>query len=283
MASALSISHFRPQSRVPVASMLAAKKAAAQMAEACARALGRIGAAPWRVTPDRIEEGLPFATASEITHVRLESELGSLTAYLWMDRQTASAIMEAALGGTGTETAFAMPERALSKIEQGVMRLATASVTQELVQALSRELGRPFSLFESDGRDELPEDASQLVSFRYIVNLFGYGGEIRISMARSELLQQIGSPAEAEAMAAGAAKQQLQSEIGRSELILTVSLGPEILSVEELSTLTPGKLLELASTASMPVTVWSSGVAAYQGTLARAGDRLAVCLTGALT
>lgn len=283
MASALSINHFRPQTRVPVASMLAAKKTAVQIAEACGRALGRIGQAPWRVTLDRIEEGLSLPAESEITHVRLESELGSLTVYLWLDRQAISAMMEAALGGTGTEAAFTMAERPLSKIEQGVMRLALASLTQELIQSLSRELARPFSLFESDGKAALPEDASQLVSFRYIVNLFDYGGEIRMAMSRSELLQQIGSPMEAESLAAGAAKQQLQLEIGRSELILTVSLGPEILSVEEISGLAPGKLLELASTASMPVTVWSSGVAAYQGTLARAGDRLAVCLTHALT
>lgn len=283
MPSALSINHFRPQSRVPIASMLAAKKLSARMAEACNKALGRIGQGPWRVNLDRIEEGLPLAPASEITPLRLESEQGSLTLYLWMDRQAISALMEAALGGTGTEAAFAMPERSLSKIEQGVMRLATASMTQELMQAMSRELARSYSLFESDAKSDLQDDPAQLVSFCYVVNLFDYGGEIRISMSRGELLQQIGSPAEAESLAAGAAKQQLQLEIGRSELVLTVSLGPEILSVEELSTLSPGKLLELTSTASMPVTVWSSGVAAYQGTLARAGDRLAVCLTNALT
>lgn len=283
MASALSISHFRPQPRVPVASMLAARKLAAQMAEACSRALARTGQAPWRVTLDRIEEGLPLAAASEITPMRLESELGSLTAYLWMDRQAASALMEAALGGTGTEAAFALSDRQLSRIETGVIRLATSSMTQELMHALGRELARPFSLFESDGRREPSDDASQLVTFHFVVNLFGYDGEIRIALTRSELLRQIGTRGEAESVAAGAAKQQLQLEIGRSELILTVSLGQETLSVEDISNLSPGRLLELASTASMPVTVWSSGIATYQGTLARAGDRLAVCLTTALT
>jgi flagellar motor switch protein FliM len=263
--------------------MLAARKLAAQMAEACSRALARTGQAPWRVTLDRIDEGLPLAAASEITPARLESELGSLTAYLWMDRQAASALMEAALGGTGTEAAFAMPDRQFSRIEADVMQLAATSMTQELMHALSRELARPFSLFESNGRPEPPEDASQLVSFHFIVNLFSYDGEIRIALTRNELLQQIGARGEAENMAAGAARQQLQLEIGRSELILTVSLGQETLSVEDISNLAPGRLLELASTASMPVTVWSSGVAAYQGTLARAGDRLAVCLTTALT
>lgn len=283
MASALSINHFKPQARIAIGSIPAAKKIALQLGEACGKALGRIGQGPWRITLDRIEEGLPLPPEREFTQVRLESELGSLAIYLWADRQAISAVMEAALGGTGMEAAFTMGERPLSRIEQGVMRLATASMAQDLTQALGKEMGRTMSLFEGEGRTELPEDISQLVSFRYIVNLFDYGGEIRVIMPRSELLQQIGTAAEAETLATDAAKQQMQLEIGRSELILTVSLGPETFSVEEISTLCPGKLLELTSTAAMPVTVWSSGVAAYQGTLARAGDRLAVCLTGALT
>ena len=253
-----------------------------QIGDACAKEFGRTSQAPWSVTLDHIEEQDAVTSDDEATPLCFTAETGCLTAYLWMERPVISAIMEAALGGMGTEAAFLMPERSMSKIEQGVIRLTLASMMQELALMLGREFAKPFTSCEAATKPAPTNSSGPLVFFRYVVNLFDYSGEMRISISRSELLEQLGSPAEADILAAGAAK-QLQVEIGKSELSLTVSLGPEVLSVEDIAALKPGKLLELASTASMPVTVWSSGVAAYQGTLARAGDRLAVCLTTALT
>lgn len=278
----LGVNHFKPKSQNPVASMPVAKKIATQLGSACNRALGRLCQAPWVVTLDYIEDEASLVAEVVLTTLRLESELGLMTIYVGIDKQAISALIEATLGGMGSESAFAMPDRSPSRIEKGVVQLILAGLAQELAQVLGQELGRPFNSLEIGHNANQPEHKPQLVSFHYSINLFDYSGELSLSVAREELLLQIGSLVASASFAANTAKAQLQREIGRSELTLTVSLGPETLSIEELSALAPGKMLELSSTASMPVTVWSSGVAAYQGTLARTGDRLAVCLTTAL-
>jgi flagellar motor switch protein FliM len=72
---------------------------------------------------------------------------------------------------------------------------------------------------------------------------------------------------------------QLQRQVGKSGVEFTVTLGPETLSVEDITALVPGKLISLSSTVCSPVTLWSGGVAAFEGKLARSGDRLAVSIT----
>ena len=74
-------------------------------------------------------------------------------------------------------------------------------------------------------------------------------------------------------------QKQLQNEVKKSDICLTVTLGTEILSLEEISGLRAGTLIELSSTVAGSVTVWSGSVAAFQGRLARNGDRLAVAIS----
>ena len=52
--------------------------------------------------------------------------------------------------------------------------------------------------------------------------------------------------------------------------------------MEDITTLLPGRMIKLSSTVSTPVTLWSGGIAAFEGSLARSGDRLAVTIAAAI-
>lgn len=283
MARPLSAVHFKSQPRVPVSAMAPAVKLASLMAESCCKGLSQFAVTSWRVALDRIEEtGFPPADAYART-VRFESAGGSLTIHLTLDRPAISALIEAMMGGNGSEAPFDMGERPLSKIESGILDVVCGTLAVEMAQALGRQFGRPFSHFESD-ETLSPADALEQASFHFLVNVFGHSGEIRLSMARSELAQQIKAAVpEGEGLQDVAARQQMQRQIGRSDVGLTVTLGSETLLVEDITNLRPGKMIELSSTVMTPVTLWSGGVAAFEGRLARNGDRFAVTITSAFT
>jgi flagellar motor switch protein FliM len=105
-----------------------------------------------------------------------------------------------------------------------------------------------------------------------------------MSMPLSELLIQLNRPdSSGDDRRDDSGREELQRQVGKSDVDLTVTLGTEILSVEDIVDLRPGRLIELTSTVSTPVVLWSGGVAAFEGRLARAGDRLAVSITASLT
>ena len=83
--------------------------------------------------------------------------------------------------------------------------------------------------------------------------------------------------------APAALRQHFQNEVGKSDMVLTVMLGPETFSLEDVAGFRPGQLLELSSTVAGEVTVWSEGVASFRGRLARSGERLAVALSAVNT
>jgi flagellar motor switch protein FliM len=157
-------------------------------------------------------------------------------------------------------------------------------MAEEVAQVLSSHFGRAFSHFLDDQKSPPPPPGEERISFRFIINVFGYSGEARLSMPRSELLHQMASgAAQGESVRDVEARQQLQRQVGKSDIELMVTLGPEKLSVEDIADLRPGRMIELSSTASGLVTIWSGGVAAFQGNLARSRDRLAVSITTVVT
>jgi flagellar motor switch protein FliM len=118
------------------------------------------------------------------------------------------------------------------------------------------------------------------VQFRYLINVFSHSGELRLTFSASELERQIKcAEARLSEQIDIVLQEQLQNEVKKSDICLTVTLGTEILSLEEISGLRPGRLIELSSTVAGSVTVWSGSVAACQGRLARNGDRLAVAIS----
>lgn len=188
------------------------------------------------------------------------------------------------MGGTGSEDAFNMNDRPLSKIETRLIAHFETALSREIAAALTIHLSHDVSMFEVQNQQEAATSSGELFQLRYLINVFSYSGEIRLTFSRSELEHQIKSAETKLAEHTNSVLQkQLQTEVSKSDIVLTVTLGTEILPLEEISRLRPGRLIELSSTVSSPVTVWSGSVAAFHGRLARNGDRLAVAISSALS
>lgn len=284
MSRPLDASHFKMLGRSPLAESPGAIKLAKQIETCCCKALEKLRHLPWQCALQGIGDDAEIVPGGGGRQVRLESEFGSLTAHLVFDPAAISAAVEAAMGGVGAEDAFDMTGRPLSKIEARLMAHLEASFAKEIAAAMTTVLSRNVSLFDGEEQQVFGSTSGGLAQFRYLVNAFNQSGEVRLTFARSELEQQLKS-AEAQLTlhADGALQKQLQSEVSKSDIALTVTLAPEILSLQDISGLKPGRLIELSSTAASPVTVWSGGVAAFQGRLARSGERLAVSISSVKT
>ena len=283
MARGLHASHFRPPARTSITALPRLHKLSTGLTEALTGALSGVRAAPWQVTADGVSEG-PLALGDhERTRLRFESSRGSLTALLLIDKPAISALIEAAMGGTGSEPAFTLSDRPLSRIETSVLRLATAALAKHVSGALSDFLMSSLSLFE-DGESPELDDSSGVAQFRFVLNVFGYSGEILLAFARDELERQMSSSGLERLQEAQAdQRQRLQQEVGKSEITMTVTLATQTLTLDTLASLQTGKLISLAATTNQPVTVWSGGVAAYEATLGRSGERYAITLVKAIT
>lgn len=283
MKHPLSASHFKARTRETVSTIPSAVKLSVLLAEACRRAFASFVSISWRVTPDRIEESDTVSADSSVRSIRFESASGSLTIDIVLDRPLISALLEAFMGGSGTEAPFDLGERPLSAIENGLLDLVCERLASEVAETMGSHFGRPFSHFrEHEARNQSPA-AKERTSFRLLVNVFGHSGEVLMSMESSALIHQIRSSDPAGGNAEDdVAHNRLQRQVGRSDVELTVTLGPETLSVEDITTLRPGRMITLSSTVSTPVTLWSGGIAAFEGSLARSGDRLAVTIAAAI-
>jgi flagellar motor switch protein FliM len=283
MTRLLSATHFKSPPRAPLSALPAALRLSSLLADSCNRSFTRLSSVSWRVAVDRIEETTAPFSDMFTRRVRLESTIGSLTIQIAMDRSLISAFMEAVTGGSGTEAPFDIGERPLSSIERATLGIACDALASDIGQSLSAHFARPFSYFHEDEPGDPPLTIQEMATFRLLVNVFGYSGELRLSMARNELTHQIeGASSGSEDVHAGVAHQELQRQVGRSDVEFIVTLGPQTLSVEHLTALRPGEMIALSSTVSTPVTLWSGGVAAFRGNLARSGDRLAVIITSAV-
>lgn len=282
VATPLDIRHFRTPPPPAPAPLNGAARLAARLGEACVAGLSAIRGAAWRVTAEAIAEACELPPEHEGALFRFESGRGSLTCLLLLDRPAISALLEVAMGGVGTESAHALDDRPLSRIERGVLQLAREALAEQLTQGLSDATATRFSLFGGRDAPEL-DPAGGLVQFRYVLNIFSYGGEISIAFSRPELERQLnGIAPDAEHPVELAGRGALQQEMGKSEVVLTAALAPETLAVEAIAGLRPGLHLALSATATAPVTLWSGGVAAYLARLGRSGDRFAVTITAAL-
>ncbi len=277
MRSPLAAGHFKPQPRISIAALPGAAKLGHTTAQACTRALSRLAGISWRVALDRIEETSAPASDGFTSAHTFASSQSDVAALIILDRPAISALIEALMGGAGTEEPFDTGDRPLSRIEDGLLTLACRSIAEEVAQALTAQFDRAFS---SAMATAAPQPGQDWASFRLLLNVFSHSGEIRLSLARGALLELLKSASpEAAGAAEEAARREVQRQVGKSGVELVVTLGPETLSVEDIARLKPGRMIELSSTVATPVRLWSGGVAAFEGKLARAGDKLAISIT----
>jgi flagellar motor switch protein FliM len=249
-----------------------------KLAEASESALADISSAPWRILADHIGEEAMTASEGFGSWVRFESSAGSMTVNLSFDMPAIAALCECAMGGTGTEAHFEFQERPLSAIEKDIAHSAIARLSKSIAASLTEQLGMAVSLFDGTIASDEAAGADAMLLLRFIANVFGYSGEIRMAVPKDELAVQLAAAGRDESPASDAddRKAMLQAEIGKADAQFVISLQSETMRVEEIGALAPGCLVRLASTAATPVLVSSGDTPVYLAALARNGDRLAV-------
>ncbi len=252
------------------------------LAQAIAAALSSRSQAAWRLALEGVEESQNSGTEGEWSSRRAESSIGSVALRQGVDLQMLSAYIEAALGGTGAGVVFDLSTRPLSAIEREFLTLLHADIEAGAQSALSEVFTTRFSMFATDEDDRTGKDSADVISFRFVANVFSYSGDLRLLLAREDLARQIAAleATKSKSRESDDGRAALQMEIGKSVTTLKVVLPPEQRVLDEILQLKPGSLLRLAARASDPVIVASGARPIYAAGLARAGDRLAVKIMG---
>ena len=274
----LSVSDFRRTPDVLVSEMPAVIRLAGKLAESATRILSELGGTPMRATLDRIEDSSAALTEEAGAWFRVESRHGSMTIHLAFDRIAVSALCEAALGGSGTEAPYELPDRPLSRIERGLLRLGLCRLEAGVTATLAELLTTPVRQFDGSVEVVAPGTHGAHMAFRFLVNAFSYSGELRLTASKEEVTAQFAeSEGDGEAVAAHDSQRlELQRRIESASIRFDVALGPEVAVVEDIASLAPGRLLRLSATAAAPVIVSSAGSPIFTASLAHCGERLAV-------
>lgn len=273
----ISLDDIKPLPRKSTAALPAIGRLGSKLAESFSQALSSFHGAPWRVTLDQVGNGLSEVTEDTGSWFRVETRSGSMTLHLAFDHIAVSACCEAALGGSGAEAPYELPSRPISGIEKGLIRLALKNLEARTATVLADQLTTPVSQFEGlVDPDEVPTNEERMV-FRFLANVFGYSGELFLIASTSEIAVQFGA-ADSEAVSEpqDAGRFGLQRHIAKTDIAFTITLGTEMLLVDDLATLAPGKHLVLASSIQSPVLVCSGDNPVFTASLTRAGEWLAV-------
>lgn len=264
--------------RIPVSGLPQVVKFATQLSDSCCAALSGFGSASWKLSVDRIEDVTEAGGLANATLLTIAAPDRTLTALAWLDQAAISAVIDVAMGGSGMEEPFEFEGRPFSAIEREILAMARGKLAEAVAAALSQELGAPHRVEKCEADVETVGKGEPLLSFRFVVNVFGYSGELRIVTPAEPLNSSLAVLAEA----SGAAKQVddfrtgIKREVGRAAAEVSVSLQPSWLTVEEIVSLYPGKVLKLDTSVKADVSVSSDNVVLFKGALARSGDHLAV-------
>lgn len=274
----LSIGDIKPRPRQSISAMPPVRRFATKLAEGMSASLTGLGGSPWRVTLDHIDDAASGYAEEAGSWFRVETRNGSMTLHLAFDRIAMSAFCEAVMGGTGTETPFEFQDRPLSGIEKALLQLALQTLEARTTAVLADQLATPVSQFTGLVEREDTVNGGERMVFRFLANVFGYSGELRLTACSGEIASQFGAiggeAADSEVM--DEQRAGLQRRIGTAGIAFNVLLGDETVLVEEIANLAPGRLLRLSSSTQAPVFVWSEGNPVFKASLARSGDRLAV-------
>ncbi len=280
----LAIGDLKLQPRLLLSACPSVAKLAARLSENFAATLPKLGGNSWRISVDGIEDRAAPDIVDFGNWFRTESRAGSMTMFMAFDRPAFSALCEAAFGGSGAETPYELPDRPLSGIEKDVLTLALTRLQQGVAVVLSNVLATPVSWFEASSESIESHDRDNAVAFRFLANLYGYCGEIRLVASGRELKSQLDSAGLSGATVLRLEEQSgdLQRQVFRTNVHLTAGLDTETLSVGEIAALAPGQLVKLRSTMSRPIIVKAEGLPFFSAALTRSGDRLAIRLIAPL-
>jgi flagellar motor switch protein FliM len=236
-----------------------------RMAGACAESLRSASALPVQIALQGIDAGaagdmlapLEGSGVTAVLHApKWESRLVACA-----DRAAVFALVEMLLGGDGSQPPYTA-ERPATKLEIKVMGAFFHRVAQALAAAFAQLAATPvvvegcahgFDLDAIGGR------TSQLVLARFRLELPGRGGEFVVAIPRTvfapmrEALSRV-SPKEP-AKADPRWSQRIQSEITRTNVAVRAVLDERWITLEEVSTLKVGQVMQLNATPSSRVRV----------------------------
>lgn len=252
-----------------------------RLAQALAASLAGLSDVPVRVSVDNIEAAVEPAGIADGVATFLKSAKGNLAVIVNCDRTFVFALCELSFGGTGTEPAYDPQDRPQSKIEAQLRQFALNEFASRLPGELGDIFNTEFTAAEAPSDEETQTDRAYIAG-KFLVNAFGYSGEVTLSLDRRQLMA-LADGLRIRGAARGGAGQnppepRISERVNQTDLILEVRLAPEKIAFGEIGALRPGQLIELSSTAATPVIVNCADVTLFSATLARSNDRIAIKL-----
>lgn len=228
-------------------------------AEACTEDLASIGASAPLVTLQRLESG----TAADLLGAHDgKSVVGILHAFGWSarvlaiaDKGAVFAIVEAMLGGDGSQPAFAA-NRQLSRIERRIAATLFERVARALETGFGGVADTSFAVEATEeciDFDVFAGPNNSIVAAVLRLEMSGRGGEVMVAVARAAinpLRQALGRvPSKEEPAADPQWSQQMQNEVTRAHVRLTAVLDERMGLLGEVAGFKVGQIVELNATA----------------------------------
>jgi flagellar motor switch protein FliM len=234
---------------------------------ACAEEVRGIAGMPLRLALDSIAPG----TGADMLQGQGDRAIAVLDAAGWetkllvrADRNAVFAIVEALLGGDGSQPAQA-PERALSALEMGVAELFFAALARSLAAAFADTAATSVKVEPAIDEADLEAIAGKMsvAIAKYRLDAPARGGEVLIAIPRSALealrkpLSQ--APAKAALRPDPGWAQQIRKELTRADVTLTAILEERPGLLAEVFGLAAGQIIELEATPQSRVRVECNG------------------------
>jgi flagellar motor switch protein FliM len=201
---------------------------------------------------------------------------GSLTATLRLDawektvsvladRDSVFAVVELLCGGDGAEPRFSA-QRELTNIEKRISRLFFEKVATGLAAALAglaETEVHVMAVGEKDALDALGRPAAAVVMAAFELSVLGRRGRFVLAMPEAALepirkeLTRAGESAPRAGDLAWAA--ELEKEVTKAAVVLTVVLDELSMDLGDLARLAPGRILELRASPERPVKLEADG------------------------
>lgn len=276
-ARPLSASMLRPRAQLPLASLPQVGKFAQQAIAAVTAAAAELGTFPVRLSVESIVERNVAPPDGICRRMRLSSSSQPLRLSIACDRSFVFAMTDLALGGTGEAPPSVPQDRPLSAMETEVSNFCIARIASALLPAIAASFSLS-DLREAENPDAVPEGdvSGSYLTFRLLLNVFAYDGELQIGLHRDDLVK---VTADAARPAPAAASSSLQQAVGHCSAVIQFTFAPEFLTVGEVAQFRAGQILNLGCTVRSLTTGAIDGVQVCSGHLARAGNRIAVRLS----
>ncbi len=254
-----------PQDRLEQLPLL--REALEKTGSACVEEVRGIAGMPLRLALESIGPG----SGADMLQGQGDRAIAVLDAAGWetkllvrADRNAVFAIVEAMLGGDGSQPAQA-PERALSALEIGVARLFFAALAQSLAATFVAIAATPFTVEPAIDEADLEAIAGKMsvAIAKYHLDAPARGGEVLIAIPRSALealrkpLSQ--APAKPPSRPDPGWTQQIRNQLTRADVTLTAVLEERPGLLAEVFGLAAGQIIELEATPQSRVRVECNG------------------------